>query len=197
MQITHYRREQVGMNFKVETNNIDMVHEGASTVTKNLYALVSGRYILKHNNVSFFDKTILKADLAWGDDLNEHIEDKFRRFCLSILNDLNEITNYCVTYKIKPSEIVYWDCVSQTLPQFIDEQQEIYKKKKKCNCFDASPTCKCFLVKYIERQSFIEADKVSYLLCHHVFNRKWLNIVGLPLPGRERVYSLKNTIQYG
>ncbi|WP_076415065.1 hypothetical protein [Shewanella sp. UCD-KL12] len=183
------------MDFKVETNNINMVHEGASTVIRNLHSLVAGTNILKHNNISFFDKAIIKADLAWGDDDDEHIEDKFRRFCLSILDDLNELTNYCVTYKVKPSEIVHWDCVSQTLPQFIESQQEVYRKKKKCNCFDSKPTCNCFQVHYVERQSFIENEKVSYLLCHHIFNRKRLNIIGLPLPGRERVYSLKNSIQ--
>ncbi|QIR16436.1 hypothetical protein [Shewanella aestuarii] len=175
-----------------EPINIPMGHEGVSSIIQNLNNLVGGIDYIVNNNVSFLDSTILKADLAWGDDEEEHTEDKFRRFCNSILSDLSELTNYCVTYKMKSNEVTHWDCITQTLPDFIDEQMSGYTyKKSKCKCFEVKARCKCFQIRYVERQSFIDKHYVGMMLCHHIFNRRWLNILGLPMPGRERVYTLK------
>jgi hypothetical protein len=183
--------------YNYQPTNIPMMHDGVASIIQKLNELVGGPDYIAKNNISFLDSSVLKADLAWGDDENEHGEDKFRRFCLSILSDLSDLTNYCVTYKLKSNEVIHWDCVAQTLPEFMAEQmQTATYRKTSCKCFEVNSRCSCFQIKYVERQSFIEERCVGFLLCHHIFNRRWLNILGLPLPGRERVYSLKhqNTI---
>ncbi len=182
------------MEPKYEVNNINLLHEGADAIIQNLYDFVGGTEYIKINDVSFFKKTLLRADIAWGDDCNEHQEDKFRRFCNSILDDLSEMFNYCVVYKIKNNGIEHWDCIKQSLPEFINTQKMKHEKKKKCDCFSSTARCQCFQVSYVEAQTYLEKEKTSYLLCHHIFERKWLNVLGLPMPGRERVYSLKNPI---
>ncbi|MEH6454696.1 MAG: hypothetical protein V7749_00110 [Cocleimonas sp.] len=178
----------------MDISRITSQHEGVKEIVNSLECLVGGTKYLHCHSTPIIDIILLKAILAWDRECDEGLEYQFTKFAESILYDLYKITYFKVSLKIKDDESVHWDCISQTFEEFKKSSLQSKNKTKKCECFDISPNggnqCDCLKIELMDKHSALSSDAISLLLARHVFNRRVLNFLGLPLPTRNGIYSL-------
>lgn len=181
----------------MDISKIVKLHEGVKEVETRLGVLVGGRNYLLNHNTPLIDTILLKAVLAWEINGDEDIDTKFTHFLASVLSDLYKISNYKVSIKICKNEVMYWDCVAQTFDEFKVSAKKRFKKSRQCDCFwdskDKKP-CKCLSIQMVDKQATLPDMAISMLLARHIFNRRQLNLLGMPLPNKETVYSLSDSI---
>lgn len=177
----------------MDITRITSINEGISEIVKKLEDLVGGRQYLTNHNAPILDVILLKAMLAWDRTEEYGQEEQSKQFVESVLQDLYKVANYKVSVHIRQDETMFWDCVSQTFADFKSAVNKA-KKPKKCDCFNdgGGKPCDCLKIEFLEKQSTLSNEAISLLLARHVFNRRHLNLLGLPLPNRQAVYSLAN-----
>ena len=168
----------------MDISRITSQHEGALEIVNSLERLVGGtKYLLLHST-PIINIILLKAMLAWERESEKGLELQF--------------TNFKVSLKKDDEESIHWDCISQTFEEFKVSSLNEKRKNKKCDCFGDDPTkptkCHCLKVEHIDKRSTLSNEAISLLLARHVFNRRVLNLLGLPLPTRQSVYSLSHSL---
>jgi hypothetical protein len=178
----------------MDISRITSQHEGVKEIVASLECLVGGTKYLHCHSTPIIDVILLKALLAWDRECDEGLECQFTKFAESILYDLYKITYFKVSLKINDDESVHWDCISQTFEEFKKSALQLKNKAKNCDCFDISLNsgnqCDCLKIELLDKNSILTTASISLLLARHVFNRRVLNFLGLPLPTRQDVYSL-------
>jgi hypothetical protein len=173
-------------------------HEGAKEIVLLLDALVGGEQFLHIHSTPLLNLILLKAMLAWDREIDNGIEQQFTKFAESIMYDLYKVTHFKVSFKVSNDESIHWDCISQKFSEFKKLCIARKSKSKKCDCFRGSLSevqgCDCLSIKHIDKQSTLSNESISFLLARHVLNRRALNLLGLPLPARETIYSLHNSL---
>ncbi|MBB1388352.1 hypothetical protein ACRN9Z_16735 [Shewanella frigidimarina] len=182
----------------MDISRITSQHEGALEIVNSLERLVGGtKYLLLHST-PIINIILLKAMLAWERESEKGLELQFTKFAESILYDLYKVTYFKVSLKKDDEESIHWDCISQTFEEFKVSSLNEKRKNKKCDCFGDDPTkptkCHCLKVEHIDKRSTLSNEAISLLLARHVFNRRVLNLLGLPLPTRQSVYSLSHSL---
>ncbi|GIU41070.1 hypothetical protein TUM3794_20650 [Shewanella colwelliana] len=168
-------------------------HSGVQQIYDRLDAYIGGSDLLISNGVALIDSIIVKATLAWEIEQENGVESQFAAFSNAILKDLYKITHYKVSYRVSECERIYWDCVNQTFMDYREQIKLESKSMRKCkqgDCFSSTATCDCLQVEYTDKQSEISEICISMLLARHVFDRRQLNMLGLPLPNMDTVYRL-------
>ncbi|MBB1438449.1 hypothetical protein [Shewanella sp. SG41-4] len=182
----------------MDISRITSQHEGTKEIVLLLDKLVGGSKYLHLHDTPIIDIILLKAMLAWDREQDAGLEQQFTMFSKSILYDLYQVTHFKVSFRVNESESIHWDCISQTFEEFKQDSKNNRKKLKKCDCFKDNPTpqnsCNCLKIEYIDKRSLLSNDAISLLLARHVFNRRVLNLLGLPLPARQTVYSLSSSL---
>ncbi|AYV11430.1 hypothetical protein I6M49_22160 [Shewanella algae] len=172
-------------------------HGGVQQVYDRLHSYVGGNTLLVWKDLALIDSIMVKASLAWESEFDNGIESQFTAFAQAILGELYKISHFKVSYKVTAHERIYWDCVNQTFDDFrkqIELESKWAKKCKVSDCFSPTATCDCLRVEYIEKQSEIPEMCICMLLARHVFDRRQLNMLGLPLPNMDSVYRLGQPI---
>ncbi|MCU8005871.1 hypothetical protein [Shewanella sp. SM96] len=180
----------------MDITRITQTNEGISEIVNRLEDLVGGNKYLINHNTPIIDVILLKAMLAWDRAEEDGYEEQCTQFAKSVLQDLYKVANYKVSVDIGNDETMFWDCVSQTFNDFKTSVNKA-KKPKKCDCFSdgtSTKSCNCLKVEFMEKQSKISNEAISLLLARHVFNRRHLNLLGLPLPNQQAVYSLSQSL---
>lgn len=179
----------------MDITRITSKNEGINEIVSKLEDFVGGRHYLSNHDTPLIDIILLKAMLAWDRTEDEGQEVQCTQFAESVLYDLYKVANYKVSVDIGRDETMFWDCVSQTFRDFQIAVNKA-KKPKKCDCFHESigKSCTCLKIEFIEKKSKITNEAISLLLARHVFNRRHLNLLGLPLPNQQNVYSLSNSL---
>ncbi|MCL1106337.1 hypothetical protein [Shewanella algicola] len=184
----------------MDVSRITSQHEGAKEIVSSLSRLAGGTEYLRIHDTPIIDIILLKAILAWDRSAGEGIEGQFTQFAESIMYDLYQITHFKVSLKISNDESVHWDCISQTFEEFKLTSLAMKKKGKKCDCFGAGlgngRKCHCLKIEHLDKHSQLSNESISMLLARHVFNRRVLNLLGLPLPARKGIYSLNNALEH-
>lgn len=182
----------------MDMSRITSQHAGVKEVVILLEQLVGGTKYLHFHNTPIMDVILLKAMLAWDRGTEEGLESQFTQFADSILYDLYKVTHFKVSLQINDNEIVHWDCISKTFEEFKKSALLAKKKNRTCDCFSdhpkSKPQCDCLKIEHLDKHSLLSNDAISLLLARHVFNRRVLNLLGLPLPARQDVYSLTHSL---
>lgn len=165
----------------MQLEEIIAYHVGVEKVLEGLSDFLCGEDHLFIGKKSLYQLIVNDAVEQWNNDLtdNDHIEDKYRRFVVAILSGATQAANFTVISKSKAQKKVpTWDFHGESLTSFVKEH--------------AAPSSRMQIVaQYNEIKTYLSTDSLMWMISHHILDRVAMSNLGLPLPGTNEVYSLK------
>lgn len=163
-------------------------HPQVEPLVNRLRDFLGGEELLHHDGASLFNEILANACIAWKNlwDAGEHMEDCFYAFLYAITDGITDAANYHVSIDGHNGDIICWDFTQETLSAFLaNEKVQSARKRRQLN------------IRYTVITPDFNRRAIWWIISHHICNRHCFNAIGLPMPGWERRYSVKEAMQGG